>query len=127
MARTVVRSAENVAFRCEWCATAVQPCAGGGFRNHCPACLCSVHCDVQPGDRAAGCGAIMRPVAVEQRRGKGWMVVHECTGCGTRRPNRLALDDPVQPDDPVAIATVGREVPTGARTGPAAQRATRRG
>ena len=107
MTRTSVRSVENVAFRCVCCATAVRPCTGGRFRNHCPACLCSVHLDVQPGDRAAGCGAVMRPVAVEQRRGKGWVVVHECTSCGARRPNRLALADPVQPDDPVAVATVG--------------------
>src|SRR5699024_4278986 len=105
MSRTVVRSVENVAFRCVCCATAVLPRTGGRFRNHCPRCLCSVHLDVQPGDRAAKCGAVMRPVAVEHRRSKGWVVVHECTRCGTRRRNRLALDEPVQPDDPVAVAS----------------------
>ena len=109
MTRTVVRSAENVAFRCRSCATAVLPCAGGGFRNHCPSCLCSVHLDIQPGDRGADCGALMWPVAVSHGRGKGWIVVHECTGCGVRRRNRLALADPVQPDDPTAVAWVGRD------------------
>lgn len=117
MTRTVVRSAENAAFRCESCATAVQPLRTGGFRNHCPACLYSVHLDVQPGDRASGCAALMRPVAVEHRRRKGWIVVHECTGCGARRPNRLALDDPGQPDDPVAVAALGRSAACRVRAG----------
>ena len=49
----------------------------------------------------------MRPVAVQHRRGKGWMVAHECAACGVRRRNRLALADPMQPDDPVTIAAVG--------------------
>jgi len=40
----------------------------------------------------------MRPVGLTQPRGKGLAVVHHCTGCGSRRVNRLAADT-VAPDD----------------------------
>ena len=54
--------------------------------------------DVSPGDRANDCHALMRPVAVEHHSAKGYMIVHQCTGCGTRGRNRMA-DDPHQGDD----------------------------
>jgi hypothetical protein len=47
----------------------------------------------------------MRPERIEQRKGKGLVVVHRCTGCGAVRPNRIA-DDPVQGDDVGAITAV---------------------
>lgn len=40
----------------------------------------------------------MRPVAVEYHSAKRYMIVHQCTGCGTRSRNRMA-DDPHQSDD----------------------------
>jgi RNHCP domain-containing protein len=45
----------------------------------------------------------MRPIGVESRRGKGFVIVHECVACGFRRPNRVA-DDPLQSDD-IAVIT----------------------
>ncbi len=75
------------------------PLTNGGYRNHCPACLWSRHVDgARPGDRAATCGGPMRPVGLDHRAGKGWMVVHRCEQCGRTRRNRVARDT-VQPDD----------------------------
>jgi len=51
MARLFTRNIEN--FTCERCGAAVE---GNGFTNHCPACLCSKHVDINPGDRAAARG-----------------------------------------------------------------------
>lgn len=44
----------------------------------------------------------MRPVRIDNRAGKGLVVVHECVVCGFTRPNRIA-NDPVQSDDIDAI------------------------
>jgi len=33
----------------------------------------------------------MQPVGI-QRKGGGYQIVHRCTGCGKRQPNRAALD-----------------------------------
>lgn len=74
------------------CGARVEPVTNGSFRNHCPFCLWSLHVDgARPGDRSSGCRAPMRPVGIVQRR-KGFQIVHECTGCGKRHPNRVALD-----------------------------------
>jgi hypothetical protein len=51
-----------------------------------------MHVDIHPGDRAATCRALMRPVALVYERGE-FVIVHECTVCGARRPNRASSDD----------------------------------
>ena len=52
-------------FTCKVCGRLVVAAgAGSGHRNHCPNCLCSLHDDVEPGDRASDCGGIMDPVGV---------------------------------------------------------------
>ena len=82
------------AFTCKVCGRLVTPeNAGSGHRNHCPNCLSSLHLDVEPGDRAAGCGGIMEPVAVRVRRGGEWAVIHRCRRCGALSSNRVAADD----------------------------------
>ena len=82
------------AFTCKVCGRLVTPeNAGSGHRNHCPNCLSSLHLDVEPGDRAAGCGGIMEPVAVWVRRGGEWAVIHRCRRCGALSSNRVAADD----------------------------------
>jgi hypothetical protein len=53
-----------------------------------------MHVDVHPGDRAAACRALMRPVALLYERGE-FVVVHECTACRFRRRNRAAPNDDV--------------------------------
>jgi hypothetical protein len=76
----------------------VRPLTNGGYRNHCPACLWSKHVDVRPGDRDSDCRGQMTPVGLEQRSGKGLVIVHRCQRCGFTRPNRVAVD-PAQGDD----------------------------
>ena len=92
------RHIRNEGFMCERCGQAVLPLVGGSSRNHCPRCLWSKHLDVVPGDRAARCGGLMEPVAVEQDPRRGWMIVHRCARCGAVRRNKASLSDPRQPD-----------------------------
>ncbi len=68
---------------------------GGGTenRNHCPKCLCSVHLDNVPGDRAADCGSVMDAVAVWVRKNGEWALIHRCRRCGALSSNRIAADD----------------------------------
>lgn len=81
------------------------PLTNGSYRNHCPACLCSKHVDSRPGDRAAGCGGLMRPVDLTYRPGKGQMLIHRCVRCGRVQPSRVAADCE-QPDDLDALLRV---------------------
>ncbi len=87
--------ARDEAFTCVTCGAEV-PCGGRRPRDHCPWCLHSRHVDEVPGDRAATCGGVLRPVRVEPSR-KGWMIVYRCVTCGTTRRNRV-LDDVVPAD-----------------------------
>ncbi len=82
----------NDAFICEVCGT-YNPPARGTCRNHCIKCLCSKHVDINPGDRAANCGGIMRPVRIELKSGLPDRIVHVCEKCGFQRPNKVAEDD----------------------------------
>ena len=83
----------------------MAPLGNGGYRNHCPACLYSKHVDDRPGDRAAGCGGLMRPAGMTHRSGKGLMIVHRCVVCGFVRPNRVA-DAPLGGDEVDALAAL---------------------
>lgn len=81
------RTIEN--FICEHCGRSV---AGNGYTNHCPACLWSKHVDVNPGDRASGCGGMMEPVWIEQGRGKRF-ILHRCLRCRHEKKNRSGEGD----------------------------------
>lgn len=81
-------------FNCRGCGRLVTPGgAGSEHRNHCPNCLCSLHVDIEPGDREADCGGIMDPIAVWVRKGGEWAVIHRCRRCGALSSNRIAADD----------------------------------
>ena len=81
-------------FTCKNCGRVVVPeGAGSTHRNHCPNCLCSLHVDEEPGDRASACGGLMEPVAVWVRKGGEWAIVHRCRWCGKMDSNRIAADD----------------------------------
>ena len=88
------RRREPSSFRCGHCRLDVPADAvGTAHRNHCPNCLWSRHVDDVPGDRAAGCGALMEPIAISVRGDGEWVVVHRCAGCGEVHLNRSAGDD----------------------------------
>ena len=76
-------------FVCEVCGTKV---IGSGYTNHCPQCLCSKHVDINPGDRAATCGGIMKPVGLEIKGGRK-IILHRCVKCGFERKNEVSKDD----------------------------------
>jgi len=102
------RHVRNEGFVCEHCGTEVRPLANGSCRNHCPRCLWSKHVDDVPGDRLSHCGGMMEPVAVAQDARRGWMIVHKCCACGIVRRNKVALDDPTQPDSFDALLHIVR-------------------
>jgi len=76
-------------FVCEHCGAAVR---GSGYTNHCPQCLWSKHVDVNPGDRAADCGALMKPVACE-KEGQEYVLTYECHACGHKKRNKVQESD----------------------------------
>ena len=76
-------------FTCEHCGEKVT---GGGYTNHCPKCLWSKHVDVEPGDRQAECGGLMRPVDLYYKGGK-WIISHRCESCGFVRNDKIREED----------------------------------
>ena len=89
----------NQGFTCERCGGKVFPLGTGSYRNHCPYCLWTIHVDDIPGDRREDCKGLMEPIDIDYRSSKGYIVIHKCVSCGTVRRNKLALDDPDQPDN----------------------------
>jgi len=99
----------NESFACIHCGEQVQPLVQGSCRNHCPRCFYSLHLDINPGDRAANCGGTLVPVGVEEHKKKGYMVTHRCDRCGHETRNKLAFDDPGQPDSFDRMLEIMRE------------------
>lgn len=91
--------ARDEAFRCAHCGAAV-PAGGRRPRDHCPACLYSLHVDVVPGDRAADCGGELVPVAILGGATQQ-DIRYRCARCGAIRVNRV-LDD-LDPPDALAV------------------------
>lgn len=82
------KTVEN--FNCAHCGAAVF---GNGYTNHCPHCLWSRHVDNNPGDRAATCGGMMRPISVATDADK-YIITHKCEICGkTKRQRTCDADD----------------------------------
>lgn len=90
-------------FTCGNCGARVR---GNGYTNHCPSCLWSRHVDVAPGDRAADCGGLMRPVGVLFEGGE-YVLVQRCEVCAHQRRNRAARND----SRPALAALFGTAVP----------------
>lgn len=51
----------------------------------------------------------MKPARIVHPRGKTLAIEHICEQCGQRQVNKLALDDPRQPDRYEAISAVQLE------------------
>ncbi len=84
-------------FTCAHCGAMVF---GNGYTNHCPKCLWSRHVDNNPGDRAADCGGMMKPISATPD-GKGFVIIHKCEKCG-KTINQHSSDN----DDMNAIITL---------------------
>ncbi len=76
-------------FTCENCGAKVR---GDGYTDHCPVCLWSRHVDVNPGDRAADCGGLMKPMGLELKHGET-RIVYICEKCGHEHRVKKAEDD----------------------------------
>lgn len=87
MSRKFIKTIEN--FTCEHCGREIK---GTGYTNHCPFCLWSKHVDINPGDRAASCGGMMEPIAVEEKGGE-YAIVYKCQKCGHKKKNKATRDD----------------------------------
>jgi hypothetical protein len=92
----------NESFPCTQCGHSV-PLAQSTCRDHCPRCLWSLHVDVNPGDRSAGCGAPLRPVSYSSNKKKGFMIHYECMKCGTQKVNRFLEYDEFEADSMEAL------------------------
>ena len=81
------KTVEN--FECENCHSNVY---GNGYTNHCPNCLWSKHVDINPDDRAAGCGGLMKPTSLENENGE-YVITHTCTKCSHSKRNKISVND----------------------------------
>lgn len=79
-------------FICANCGEKTPPLSYSS-RDHCRRCLCSLHVDVNPGDRANGCGGLLTPQRTEPDPRKGFIIYYKCSKCGARVRCRSASDD----------------------------------
>lgn len=79
-------------FECVNCGKNVEPLKYSS-RDHCPYCLCSLHVDVLPGDRANSCRGVLCPIDLEYSQNKGYVIVYKCEKCGELHKNKVAVDD----------------------------------
>ncbi len=82
----------NESFVCAFCGHKNPP-AQKTCRNHCRMCLCSLHIDVNPGDRAEECHGKMIPLSIEIKGGVVTDILFQCENCGMVRKNKIAEDD----------------------------------
>lgn len=97
---------ENVGFVCKKCSAEILPCTNGGYRNHCPVCLYSLHVDNEPGDRSNHCYGLMEPIGMHYHSRKGWQIIHRCLKCAEEKVNRIA-EQTIQEDDWEKLVKLG--------------------
>ncbi len=84
----------NETFVCKFCKKKVNIHPEWSARNHCPYCLYSMHLDkVFPWDRASNCGSLMKPIWLDYKKNKWYMVKHKCLKCSKEILNKVAPDD----------------------------------
>ena len=79
-------------FMCRVCSKLVPPLKYSS-RDHCTKCLCSIHVDINPGDRANTCLGTLIPVEVTTSNKKGYIIKYKCSKCGIIHNNKSAEDD----------------------------------
>ncbi len=85
--REFTRTIED--FTCAHCHAEVK---GNGYTDHCPRCLWGRHVDVNPGDRASGCGGMMKPVHAVYMHGI-YIITYRCEKCKAEKRCKAAPDD----------------------------------
>ncbi len=76
-------------FTCENCGMFIE---GNGYTNHCHSCFFSKHVDIEPGDRNAQCGGLMKPISIEGST-NNIRITHKCILCGFIRKNKVQEGD----------------------------------
>ena len=61
-------------------------------RDHCNKCLCSLHVDINPGDRLNPCKGLLEPIGIEKYRDT-YKIIYKCKKCGMTHKNIMANDD----------------------------------
>lgn len=79
-------------FKCLVCKTEVHALEYTA-RDHCPNCLCSIHVDINPGDRACMCHGILKPIDIEKGKKDTYKIIYQCEKCGMVKKNKAAIDD----------------------------------
>ena len=79
-------------FICEVCKRKVNK-LNTTARDHCPYCLSSKHLDINPGDRSANCGGILKPIDIEKSKKDTLKIIYKCNKCGIIKKNKTAIDD----------------------------------
>lgn len=103
-------------FQCAYCGEKV-PAGGAMVRDHCHLCLRGLHVDQTPGDRAADCGGILHPVAMELAGRAGVIIHYRCDACGHRWRGRAHPEDAIPPSlNPSDIDVQAAERPKSATT-----------
>lgn len=78
-------------FICAVCSQSVTPLKYSA-RDHCPYCLCSLHVDNNPGDRANVCHGTLKPISIDKFKDT-YKIVYKCNKCGEIKRNIMAIDD----------------------------------
>lgn len=78
-------------FICSVCGFEVKK-LGYTARDHCPKCLCSLHVDINPGDRACPCHGVLRPISIDKYKDT-YKIVYKCDKCSQIKRNIMASDD----------------------------------
>lgn len=78
-------------FICTVCGANVLPLKYSS-RDHCNKCLCSIHVDIFPGDRANDCCGVLEPIEVIYKSDK-YDIVYRCQKCHKTHNNKMAKDD----------------------------------
>ena len=84
----------NEDFVCENCHKKIPKHPTWSARNHCPFCLYSKHLDESfPWDRKSKCLALMKPIWIDHKKNKWYMIKHKCEKCSKEILNKIAIDD----------------------------------
>ena len=78
-------------FTCINCGKKVKK-LGYTARDHCNYCLCSLHVDINPGDRKNNCHGLLVPYEIEKFKDT-YKIVYKCNKCGQIHKNIMAEDD----------------------------------